>query len=226
MAIGTGMAIATGLGVAGSIIGGKMQADAATDASNASIASQEKMFQLGLDRVDPNINLGAGSHQMLENFQSVDGRNAMLDDYYGSDLYQTQQGQMSESIMRGLNANGGMRSGAAPAALSRIAPTLGNQYMSNAFNQNFALAGLGSNAANSTLGVASNVGANIGQTASNGINQAGNAKAGIVSDLTGLGLNLAGGMNFGGAGAGVSPNGISNQQFINNNQNVGFGGGF
>lgn len=166
------------------------------------IASQERMFDKQLELMEPYRKAGYSAIEGLSGLTTPEGRQKMLADYYQSPEYQMMQGQASEQAARYGAATGGLRSGSTYMALENVAPRLGQNYLSNQYNQMTGLANLGMGAASQGVQGAQN----LGMAQAQGLRGAGEAyaqgqmaQANIFGDLM---SNLAGmyaGGQFGGS---------------------------
>lgn len=186
------------VGGVGAVAGGAMQAKSARDAASAQERaammqqeSQERMFNKQLELMAPFREAGYGALEGLQGLVDPTQRAEMLSGYYNSPEYAQMADQASNSALRGASATGGLRSGSSHAALEQIAPQLGQNFLTNQYNQLTGLANLGSGAASSGV----NAAGNYGNAMSNiygglGSAQAGNALAqgnAWSSGLQGLG---------------------------------------
>lgn len=169
------------VGAGASLIGANKQANAASQAGDqqyaaalAGIESQEKMFDKSLELQQPYRQQGYAALRGLNDLTNPEKRGAMLDSYYNSNEYRNMQDQARASTLAGQSATGGLRSGASHAALEQIAPALGQQYLTNRYNDLTGLANMGMGAASQGAKGALSTGSNIG----NLLAQGGAAQAG------------------------------------------------
>lgn len=184
--------LAAAVMAAGAYAGSKLQADSAEEAAETSVESQERMFERGLEETQPYREFGVRALDPLQSYLDPNETGQMLRDYYDTDEYKAKESQMSESMMRALGRTGSLRGGAAPAAISRIAPQLGEEYLDKNYNRLMGLANIGITTSGGVPATAAQVGANIGQTQAAGINAAGQAQADLASDLTAIGVDYFG----------------------------------
>jgi len=127
-------------------------------ASQAGIASQERMFDKQLSLQEPYREAGYQALGGLQDLTSPEGRASMLSDYYGGAEFQGLRGQEEEQQLRNAAATGGIRGGVNQAGLASITPRLGQQYLSNQYNQLTGLANMGQGAASQGVQGAQNLG--------------------------------------------------------------------
>lgn len=191
-----GAAIAAGA----TLIGSSMQSDAAEDAAKsqsdsaaAGIAAEERMFNRSLDLQQPYRDAGYGALSGLQGLTTAQGRADALQGYYGSDEFTALQGQQESQAMRNAAMTGGVRSGNNQVALASIAPQLGQNFLSNQYNQLTGLANMGMGAASQGAQSANNLGSsmnatqqNIGQAQAANYLAQGNISANTVGTLGGI----------------------------------------
>lgn len=145
-----GLVAIGGAGLAGAWLGSESSKNAAAiqqQGAQQGIASQEAMFNKGLELQQPYREAGYGAVEGLQNMADPAQRGQMLNDFYAGDEYKAMQGQEEEQQLRNSAATGGLRGGGNRAALASISPMIGQQYMSNQQNQLTGLANLGMGAA-------------------------------------------------------------------------------
>ena len=219
--MGIGLALAGGsyLGAKAQQDAAQTQADAAMQAAETSAQTQQDMFQQGLGIAQPYLDTGQQALQGLGQFMTPEGQAGMLNQYTQSPLYQQQIQAGSENVLRNQAATGALRTGQADFALGSLPIQMQQNYMQNQFGRLQGMAGLGANAAGQAFGGYQNLGATVGQTMGQGIQQQGAfqaqanqampmATAGLMNDVAGLGLyalSAAGGVpgGFGGMGGGA-----------------------
>ncbi len=171
-------------GLAGSIIGGNKADDAAQAQANAAdknLQFQQDIFDKQEGWFKPYLDFGTGLlPQLGQAMQPID-REASLAEYYKSPEYQAQSRQARGQQLAASEATGGLGSTSTGNALASIAPTLGQNYLSqqyaqqmDQFNKLMQGAGMGMNAA----GMQSSAAGALGSSASQAINQQGAAQAG------------------------------------------------
>tara|TARA_R110000850_G_scaffold100316_4_gene207515 strand:+ start:2147 stop:2758 length:612 start_codon:yes stop_codon:yes gene_type:complete len=191
-----GAAIAAGA----AIVGSKMQSDSAEDASNAQqassqagIDSQERMFDKSIALQQPYMDAGYGALTGLQGLTTTEGRAQALQGYYGGQEFAEQQKQQESQAMRNAAMTGGVRSGNNQVALASIAPQLGQNYLSNQYNQLTGLANMGMGASSQGAQSANYLGSsmnqaqqNIGQAQAQNYLAQGNIASNTIGTLGGI----------------------------------------
>ena len=191
-----GAAIAAGA----AIVGSKMQSDSAEDASNAQqassqagIDSQERMFDKSIALQQPYMDAGYGALTGLQGLTTPEGRAQALQGYYGGQEFAEQQKQQESQAMRNAAMTGGVRSGNNQVALASIAPQLGQNYLSNQYNQLTGLANMGMGASSQGAQSANYLGSsmnqaqqNIGQAQAQNYLAQGNIASNTIGTLGGI----------------------------------------
>lgn len=190
-------------GAAASVVSGAMGSKASSKAAKAQQASalagqesQERMFERSLELQEPYRQAGYDALPQLQGLSTQQGRADALQGYYAGPEFQQLQAQSEEQQLRNAAATGGLRGGGNQAALATIAPQLGQQYLSNQYNQLTGLANLGMGAASQGAQGAMGLGQNIsvlqqqsGQAqAANSLAQ-GNIWGNVASDIGSLGYD-------------------------------------
>ena len=167
------MGIETALLVGGGLIGnyisnkGKQKAAAAQaqgiqDATNAGVQSQQDMYAKGQQAVQPYQQAGQEGLQGFQSLMTPQGQADFANQYTQGPMYQMMQQQAEDATLRNASATGGLRTGQSNVALSSITPQLINQ----AYNQQLqgfgTLMNQGAQSAGQTAGLATGVGANVG----------------------------------------------------------------
>lgn len=168
--------------------GARSAASSQANAAQQGIDSQERMFQQGLDLQEPYREAGYGALTGLQSLTTPGGRAQSLEDYYSGAEYQAIAEQQEGQVLRNASATGRLRSGGSEAALASIGPQLGQNYLSDQYNQLTGLANLGMGAASQGAMSANNLGTNIANLQGQaGQAQAGNqlAQANILSNSIG-----------------------------------------
>ena len=188
-----------------SLVGGVMASKGASKGSKgqeraalAGIESEERMFEKGLELQAPYREAGYGALEGMQYMMSPEGRAESLSNYYGSEEYQGLRGQEEERALRTGAATGNIRGGRTQAALANIAPQLGQNYLSNQYNQFTGLANMGMGAASQGAQAAGNVGGRIsslqqqqGQAYAGGQMAQANIWGNVAGTLGGLAYNYA-----------------------------------
>lgn len=167
------------------------------------LESQERMFQQSLGLMEPYREAGYEALGGLQGLTTPEGRAQSLGAYYRSPEYSAMADQASASALRGASAQGGLRGGSTYSALENVAPQLGQNYLSQQYNQLTGLANMGMGAASqgasgyqklgqSQLGSYSQMGAN---TAAQQIAAANAQSQAIGQGIQGLGTAAAGYFN-------------------------------
>jgi hypothetical protein len=198
-----GALIGGGLGLVGSIIGGNKADDAAqaqVGAADRNLQFQQDIYDQQKEAFDPFLQFGTGLLPQLGQAMNPIDREATLAEYYQSPEYQTQSRQARGQQLAASEATGGLGSTSTGNALASIAPTLGQNYLSqqyaqqmDQFNKLMQGAGMGMNAA----GMQSSAAGALGSGASQAINQMGAAQAGgalAQGQAINQGLGAIGGM--------------------------------
>lgn len=155
--------------VGSSLVGGYLSSKSSKDASRAQqdaaklgIESEERMFERGLELQAPYREAGYNALSGLEGLATDQGRAQSLQDYYGGAEYAAQAGQATKTALTSASQTGGLRSGNTYQALEGIAPQLGQNYLSNQYNQLTGIANLGAGAASQGASGAQYLGSSIG----------------------------------------------------------------
>jgi hypothetical protein len=209
-----GLIAVGGATLVGSILGSKASKGAAESQSGSAqqgMESQERMFNQQLEMMQPYRDAGTGALGQLQGLASPQGRADALSGYYAGDEYKMLSNQMTGDITSNLQAQaaatGGLRGGnyqqLSSQAIGNIAPQLGQNYLSNMYNQQTGLANMGMGAASQGAQQAGQ----LGQGLAAGFNQMGQAQAqnqltqgnitgNAIGTLGGLGYNYFGGSKF------------------------------
>jgi hypothetical protein len=182
---------------AASLLGGSMQADAASDASAASNAQsqaaldlQRKMYEESVARQQPFLQTGTEFFNKLAQLhRDPSGGNAMMqmDPGYGFRLSEGLKG-----LDRQAAARGGLISGSALKAAQRYGQDYASNEFGNAYNRLAQMANTGPRAA----GVLSDLGTNFANSATGIYNQMGtNTGNAMLSRGSAYGNALGGAMN-------------------------------
>lgn len=148
-----------GVAAAAVAVGGSMySANQAEIAGRESQKAQEEMQEEALDvqlqmqeraieMQQPYYDAGYGALTGLQNLSTPEGRARALTDYYGGKEYDAMAKQAEASTLRNQSAAGKLRGGSTYGALETIAPQLGQNYLTNQYNQLTGLANMGMGAA-------------------------------------------------------------------------------
>lgn len=148
-----------GVAAAAVAVGGSMySANQAEIAGREAQKSQEEMQREGLDTQlqmqeraiemqQPYYDAGYNALAGLQNLSTPEGRAQSLTDYYGSNEYKSMAQQAEASTLRNQSAAGRLRGGSTYGALETIAPQLGQNHLTNQYNQLTGLANMGMGAA-------------------------------------------------------------------------------
>jgi len=155
--------VMAGIAAAGAVMGNvsaNKARNAQKDAAKAGMESQERMFEKSLELQQPYRQAGYDALEQLQGFNDPTQRGQMLGDYYASPEYLAQQNQAEQLTLQNRAVQGGLRSGSTYSNLQTIAPQLGQNYLSNRYNQLTGLANLGMGAASQGASSANNLGVN------------------------------------------------------------------
>ncbi len=184
-------------------VGGKMSSNASKKASKqqqagvqAGIDAEERMFEKSLALQEPYREQGYAALEGLNELVDPAGREDLLNNYYQSGEYQAMNAQAEEQQLRNAASMGQTRGGGNQAAMATIAPQLGQNYLSNRYNQLTGMANMGMGAASQGANAATGLGRNMSAAhnnsasaaAQNSIAQA-NIWGNTLSDLGGMGLD-------------------------------------
>ncbi len=169
------------VGGVGAIAGGAMQAGAARDAAGsqsaaamAGIQNEREMFERSLELQEPYREAGYGALSGLQGLLDPKQRSQALNSFYRSPEYMDMSRQAEKATLRNEAAQGGLRSGSSYANLQNIAPQLGQNFLSDRYNQLTGLANMGMGA--SSAGAQNAMQSGMNQ--SNLLGQLGSAQAG------------------------------------------------
>lgn len=142
-------------------------AQTANQGTQASIDLQRRMYEEGVARQKPFLDIGTNALNRLVSLNQP-GANAaqflQMDPGYAFRL-----GEGTKALERSAAARGGLMSGATGKALTRYGQEFGSQEFGNAYNRLANLANLGPSAA----GVMTNLGTNYGQNVGNALTNQG-----------------------------------------------------
>ena len=178
--------------VGGSVVGGLMSsssqqsaastaANAQTQASNNSIAEQQRQFDALQKLLAPYVGAGAGSLIAQQNLLGLNGNDQQqqaINSIKNSSQFNELNAQGQNAILQNASATGGLRGGNVQGALAQFSPQLLNQMINDQYTKLGGMTSLGQNAAamqgNAGMQSANNISAQLGQI---GAAQAGNALA-------------------------------------------------
>jgi hypothetical protein len=146
---------------------------AQTQAAESGIAAEIQMQERALEVMAPYRNAGYSALTGLQGLTDPAQRAQMLGDYYNSNEYSQMANQAEASTLRSQSAQGGLRGGSTYSQLESIAPSLGQSYLTNQYNQLTGLANMGMGA--SSQGASSY--SNLGSSMSNAYNNIGASQA-------------------------------------------------
>ena len=218
--------------VGGSVIGGVMSSNAASDAadtaasaqtaaSQASIAEQRRQFDALQKLFEPYVNMGNKALASQGNLMGLNG-NALqqqaINALQASPQYTSQLHAGENAILQNASATGGLRGGNLENALANFRPQLLAQLINSQFTNLGGLTSIGQNSAAGTGNAGMQSATNIG----NLLTQAGSAQANAalasgqanVSAINGISSSipsalLLSGLGGGGTSAGLGAAGIN-----------------
>jgi len=144
----------------------KKAADAQLAASQSGQDYQERIYEQQRKDFMPYMQAGYKAVEGLQGLTDPAQRGQMLTDYYASPEFQAMQNQAETRAARLGSVTGSLRSGSTYKNLESIAAQLGQNYLTNQYNQLTGLANLGMGATSQGAGYASNLG-NAAQMAQN-----------------------------------------------------------
>ncbi|MFY7027282.1 hypothetical protein ACOUI4_19375 [Acinetobacter baumannii] len=177
-----------GLGLISSNKAAKAQKNAANQAADAQIQSnqaaideQKRQFDAIQELMKPYVNAGTGALAGQQDLLGLNGaakQQAAIDSINNSQAMQTYMQQGENAILQNASATGGLRGGNTQSALSQFRPQLLNQLINQQYQNLGGLTSIGQNAAagvgNAGMQSANNIGNLLQQS---GAAQAGNALA-------------------------------------------------
>ena len=226
VAVGGATLIGSVIGSGASSSAADSQADSASQASAANTAMQQKaidaqreMFDIQNNMTSPWREAGKVGLESLQSLSTDQGRADALSGYYAGDEYASQFGQMSDEITGNLSAQaaatGGLRGGnyqqLSADTIGSLSNQMGQNYLTNMYNQNTGLANMGIGATSQGVQAAGDLGqglassyGQIGAGQAAAYNAAGQAQAqnqltqgsiwgNAVGTLGGIGYNYFGG---------------------------------
>lgn len=211
----TWVAVAVGgATLVGSVYSANQQKGATKDAANASnaatqatIAEQQREFDINQKNQAPWLTTGKSALSMLGGMYGLNsdgsgqstGAKPDYSAFYQSPDYQFALQQGLQSVDRGAAARGTLYSGQNTADEMKFGQGLASQQFGNFYNRLAGLAGIGQTAANQLGYAGQNMANQVGyanqwnaQNQMNSIYNRANANTNMVNSLTGIGSNLAG----------------------------------
>lgn len=184
-------------GGGGSDAGAKAQAKA----TQQGIDLQREMWQTNMQNLAPFTPLAKQYVQQLQGLSTLEGQNAALNGYYGSDQFKGMADQLRYQALNSAEATGGLGSTATTNSLATIAPQLGQNWLSGQMNnyQNLANIGLGA------LTGQANAGQTFANNASQLYQQQANAAAANANRPSGLQSALGGAATGAAIGTSIMP---------------------
>lgn len=184
-------------GGGGSDAGAKAQAKA----MQQGVDLQRDQWQTNMKNLSWATPLAEQYVKQLQGLSTVEGQNAALNGYYGSDQFKGMADQLRYQALNSAEATGGLGSTATTNSLATIAPQLGQNWLSGQMNnyQNLANIGLGALTGQ----------ANAGQTYANNMSQLyqqqANAAAANANRPSGLQSALGGAASGAALGTAIMP---------------------
>lgn len=184
-------------GGGGSDAGAKAQAKA----TQQGIDLQREMWQTNMQNLAPFTPLAKQYVQQLQGVSTLEGQNAALNGYYGSEQFKGMADQLRYQALNAAEATGGLGSTATTNSLATIAPQLGQNWLSGQMNnyQNLANIGLGA------LTGQANAGQSYADNASQLYQQQANASAANANRPSGLQSALGGAASGAALGTAIMP---------------------
>ena len=203
------VAVAVGLGVAGSVISGQQAnrgaskaADAQVQAAQLGVEENRRQFDLVQTLLKPYVEGGTAAFKQQQNLLGVGGAAAQqqaIGALQNSPFFQAQLNQGTNAILQNASATGGLRGGNTQAALAQFAPQLLQQTYQNQLSNLGGLSSMGLGAATGTGNAAQNTAAQNSELFGNmGQAQAGAylARAQNNQDMIGSLAGAAGRLDF------------------------------
>ncbi|WP_039031986.1 hypothetical protein [Leclercia adecarboxylata] len=162
---------------------------------------QREMWQTNFKNLEQFTPLAKQYIQQLQGLSTLEGQNAALNGYYGSDQFKGMADQLRYQALNSAEATGGLGSTATTNSLATIAPQLGQNWLSGQMNnyQNLANIGLGA------LTGQSNAGQSYANNMSQLYQQQANAAAANANQPSGTQRFLGGAMAGAAAGSAAGP---------------------
>jgi hypothetical protein len=130
-------------------------------ATEKGIEVQNQQFQQIQAQLAPYTSAGPAALSQLQNLSTLSGQTSALNDYYGSDQYKQLQNQAQYANLSAAEATGGLGNTSTSNALAAIAPTLGQQYLSNQMQNYGNLTSIGMAGASGTGQASTNYANNV-----------------------------------------------------------------
>lgn len=238
MSLGLGLAIAGGMGAAGAVASGMMQAGAAEDAANAQVKAAKGSNQLQWDMYQQNrrdmlpwITAGQGAVNRLASGVQPGGEFSKftLQDFMKDPGYQFRVKEGERAALAGGSASGMLGSGNMKAALTQLGQSLATDEYSNAYarwldeyNRVASLANMGQQQSQAVGSMGTQVAGIMGNTM---VGAANARAAGMIGSANAWGNAIGGVTNQFTSGLGSWLNYNQNQQFLDALQFGQYGAG-
>lgn len=207
------VAVAVGLGVAGSVIGGIQANRGASKAANAQVQAAQlgveenrRQFDLVQTLLKPYVEGGTAAFEQQQNLLGLGGATSQqqaIGALQSSPFFQAQLNQGTNAILQNASATGGLRGGNVQGALSQFAPQLLQQTYQNQLANLGGMASAGLGAATGTGAAAQNAAAqnsqlfgNMGQAQAGAYLARAQNNQNMVGSLFGMAGNILGGGLF------------------------------
>lgn len=181
--------------------GQKQAAQAATDASNASLAEQRRQYDLSRSDMQPWLTAGTGALNSYANLLGQNGtgaQTAAYDQFTASPDYQFRQDEQARALTARNSALGIQDSGAAQKAAMQYSGNLASGEFNNYANRLAGLAGVGQTAASGNAALGQNyagavtgINQNRAQALGSSYINRGNIYGNLISNLGGKAEDLA-----------------------------------
>lgn len=153
--------------------GGDNGAKEAAKAQKYAADLQHQQFNTIMNNLKPFTPLAEKYIPMLEGLASLEGQGKALNEYYNSQQYKDLASQARYQTLASAEANGGLGSSATSNQLASIAPSLGQQWLSDQMNNYNNLANIGLGALQGQ--------ANAGQAYANNMSQIAQQSAALAA---------------------------------------------
>lgn len=181
--------------------GGDGGASVQAKATQKGIDLQREQWQTNMKNLSWATPLAEQYVKQLQGLSTLEGQNAALNGYYGSDQFKGMADQLRYQALNSAEATGGLGSTATTNSLATIAPQLGQSWLSGQMNnyQNLANIGLGA------LTGQANAGQSYANNASQLYQQQANAAAANANRPSGLQSALGGAASGAALGTAIMP---------------------
>lgn len=181
--------------------GGDGGASAQAKATQKGIDLQRDQWQTNMKNLSWATPLAEQYVKQLQGLSTLEGQNAALNGYFGSDQFKGMADQLRYQALNSAEATGGLGSTATTNSLATIAPQLGQSWLSGQMNnyQNLANIGLGA------LTGQANAGQSYANNASQLYQQQANAAAANANRPSGLQSALGGAASGAALGTAIMP---------------------